>query len=74
MEEKTEVIGEIRSGNIRIAINQFGKSTLLDIRKYFKTEEGQLAPTKKGISLTKEQFIEILEILNQKKEDISKLL
>jgi hypothetical protein len=74
MEEKTEVIGEIKSGNIRITVNQFGKSMLLDIRKYFKTEDGQSAPTKKGISLSKEQFLEILEILNQKKDDISKLL
>ncbi|OHD56496.1 MAG: hypothetical protein A2Y33_15330 [Spirochaetes bacterium GWF1_51_8] len=74
MEESAGFIGEIKSGNIRINVNKFGSSMYLDIRKYFTNAENQLSPTKKGISLNKEQFLEVLEFLSAKKDEIIKLL
>lgn len=73
MDKESKTIAEIKQGNIVISISEFNGVKYLDIRKYFKTEEGELQPTKKGIALSKVQFQELLTLLNSKKEEIEGL-
>lgn len=74
MEAELKQIGEIKNGNILITISEFNNVKYLNIRKYYKDEGGELKPTKKGIVLNKNQFLEVLTILNEKKEDIESSL
>ena len=74
MEAELKQIGEVKNGNIQITISEFNNVKYLNIRKYYKDEGGELKPTKKGIVLNKNQFQEVLTILNEKKEDIESSL
>lgn len=64
------VIGEIKKGTILVSISEFKDKKYLDIRKYFTNKEGEFAPTRKGISLTSEQFQELLTLLKEKNDEI----
>ncbi len=68
------LIGEIKNGNIHISISEFKDKKYLDIRKYFTNNEGEFAPTRKGISLTSEQYAELLTLLNENKQTITEKL
>ncbi len=74
MDQNTAIIGEIKNGNIIISISEFNGKKFLDIRKFFRDDNEQLQPTKKGIAMNKEQFEGVLGILNDNKEEIKKLL
>lgn len=69
-EENGELIGEVKSGGIHISISTFNNVKYLDIRKYFRDDNGEMKPTKKGIALNKAQFQEVLSVLNAKKDEI----
>ncbi len=74
MDSNTRIIGEIKNGSKLITISEFNGKKFLDIRKFFKDDQDQLKPTKKGIALNKDQFLEVLEILNSKKSEIEELI
>lgn len=74
MDSNAKIIGEIKNGNIIISISEFNGKKFLDIRKFFKNDNEELQPTKKGIALNKEQFTGVLELLNDNKENIRELL
>lgn len=57
--------------NLKIAsVSEFKGKPLLDLRNYFTTKDGETKPTQKGISLTAEQWLALLE----KKDEISEAL
>lgn len=57
--------------NLKIAsVSEFKGKPLLDLRNYFTTKDGETKPTQKGISLTAEQWLTLLE----KKDEISEAL
>ena len=58
---------------IVIDLKIFKGRKLIDIRKYFhdKTDEEIFLPTKKGISLNPIQFSQLVDALNQSKDEIS---
>ena len=72
--EKRETVAEIEVGKDIIRIDA-GESSL-DIRRYYQTDNGEWAPTKKGIVLNKEILIEVLpHIINaMEKNDVYDVL
>ena len=52
-------------GTLNLSVSQYQGMTLIDIRKYFE-KDGNVLPTKRGISLTVEQW----DALLSKLEDI----
>ncbi|KAK3174828.1 hypothetical protein OEA41_002074 [Lepraria neglecta] len=58
-----EVFWEL-SGKRRVGIQEFGGRKLINIREYYE-KDGQMLPTKKGISLPIDQFNALIELLPQ---------
>jgi hypothetical protein len=56
--EQKETVAEIEAGRDIIRID--AGETSVDIRRYYETESGEWAPTKKGICLKKEMLFEIV--------------
>lgn len=56
-----------------ITVSEFRGTKYLNIRKYFD-DNGKWKPTKKGITLKKDQYVELLEILNSRNGEILGLL
>lgn len=54
-----------------LELKEYNGSNLIDIRKYFTDKKsGELAPTRKGISLTEVQYQVLTETLNDKSDQI----
>ena len=52
------------SGKRRVTVRKFRSSTLIDIREYYEDKaSGEERPGKKGLSLTKEQFEKLKDLL-----------
>jgi hypothetical protein len=47
----------------RVTVRQWRASTLVDIREFYADGEGVWKPGKKGISLTREQFMRLRELM-----------
>jgi uncharacterized small protein (DUF1192 family) len=47
-----EAIGSIKRGNgiIRVRVDEYNGKTYADIRNYYLNDDGDYAPTKKGVS------------------------
>lgn len=71
MEQVEFMVGSSRTP-IMLSLKEFHGKKLLDIRKYFKAkgEDGELKPTRKGISLTGQQLALVLEALSEHSADI----
>ena len=50
--------------------SEYEGKKLLDIRKFYKTKDGDLKPTRKGVSLNHVQFEAISTLFEQKNEEI----
>ena len=61
------VIGEIQKGTdkIIVTVKEFKGKTYVDIRTYFENDQGEMMPTKKGVSLTPENLDDILGLLKE---------
>ncbi len=68
MSETAKTIAEITSGHILVTVSEFNRVKYVDIRKYYRDDAGETRPTKKGISLNREQFGEVLKALNTHKD------
>ena len=64
------VIGEIQKGTdkIMVTVKEFKGKTYVDIRTYFENDQGEMVPTKKGVSLTPENLDDILTLLQDAKK------
>ncbi|MDR2017848.1 MAG: transcriptional coactivator p15/PC4 family protein [Syntrophobacterales bacterium] len=60
-------IGEIQKGTdkIIVTVKEFKGKTYVDIRTYFENDQGEMTPTKKGVSLTPDNLDDILNILQE---------
>ncbi len=56
-----------------VTVSEFRGTKFLNIRKHFE-DNGEWKPTKKGITLRKEQYEDLLTILNSRNGDILKAL
>ncbi len=48
---------------IRIALNEYKDKEYIDIRTYYMADDGELKPTKKGVTIPKEQYPELKEAI-----------
>ncbi len=67
------IIGEIQktgTDKIIITVKEFKGKTYVDVRNFFENDEGEMVPTKKGISLTPENLDELIRILGEAKKSL----
>jgi hypothetical protein len=63
-----KVLVDIEKGRgevIRVEIGEFKGKKLLHIRTWYTNEAGELAPTKKGVALSYDQFEKFKSVLGQ---------
>lgn len=69
MEDKVLLdIEKTRGEVIRVEVSEFKGKKLLNIRTWYTNDAGELAPTKKGVTLSYEQFQKFQTILPQIEE------
>lgn len=62
------IIGEIQktgTDRIIVTVKEFKGKTYVDVRNFFENDEGEMVPTKKGVSLTPENLDELIRILGE---------
>lgn len=67
------IIGEIQKAGtdkIIVTIKEFKGKTYIDVRNFFENDEGEMIPTKKGVSLTPENLDDLIRILNEAKKKL----
>ena len=64
------VIGEIQKGTdkIMVTVKEIKGKTYVDIRTYFENDQGEMVPTKKGVSLTPDNVDDMLRFLEDAKK------
>ena len=64
------VIGEIQKGTdkIMVTVKEFKGKTYVDIRTYFENDQGEMVPTKKGVSLTPDNVDDMVRFLQDAKK------
>ncbi len=63
-------IGEIQktgTDKIIVTVKEFKGKTYVDVRTFFENDEGEMIPTKKGVSLTPENLDELIRLLTEAK-------
>lgn len=68
--ERLEIIIGSKKSPIKLKLNEFKGRKLLDIRKYYSSNE-ELMPTKKGISLNASQYAQIIDSIKKHHRRIS---
>lgn len=66
-------IGEIQktgTDRIIVTVKEFKGKTYVDVRNFFENDEGEMVPTKKGISLTPENLDELILLLGEAKKNL----
>ena len=62
------------SGKRRVTVRKYRSSVLIDIREYYEDKaSGEERPGKKGISLSKEQFEKLKELMPEIDEAVKKM-
>ncbi len=67
------IIGEIQktgTDRIIVTVKEFKGKTYVDVRNFFENDEGEMVPTKKGVSLTPENLDELIRILGEAKKQL----
>jgi len=62
------LIGEIQKNSIdklRVSISEYKGFTFLDIRVHYEDSQGEYKPTKKGITLKKEDIEPLIKLLKE---------
>jgi hypothetical protein len=71
--EGAMIIGEIQktgTDRIIITVKEFKGKTYIDVRNFFENDEGEMVPTKKGVSLTPENLDELIRLLGEAKKQL----
>jgi hypothetical protein len=71
--EGAMIIGEIQktgTDRIIVTVKEFKGKTYVDVRNFFENDEGEMVPTKKGVSLTPENLDELIRILGEAKKQL----
>lgn len=69
-------IADIEKGRgevIRVEITEFKGKKLVNIRTWYTDDAGQLAPTKKGVALSPEQFEKLKSALSETENRLKEL-
>ncbi|OPY02227.1 MAG: Transcriptional Coactivator p15 (PC4) [Syntrophorhabdus sp. PtaB.Bin047] len=67
------IIGEIQktgTDRIIVTVKEFKGKTYIDVRNFFENDEGEMVPTKKGVSLTPENLDELIRLLGEAKKQL----
>jgi len=67
------IIGEIQktgTDKIIVTLKEFKGKTYVDVRTFFENDEGEMVPTKKGVSLTPDNLDELIRLLTEAKEKL----
>ena len=62
------LIGEIQKNateKLKVLISEFKGFTFLDIRIYYEDDQGEYKPTRKGITLKKEDIEPLIKLLQE---------
>ena len=61
-----KIIIELEKGSetLRIALTEYKGAQRVDMRLYYETGQGELKPTKRGISVTPDMIPDIIKSLN----------
>jgi hypothetical protein len=71
--EGAMIIGEIQktgTDRIIVTVKEFKGKTYIDVRNFFENDEGEMVPTKKGVSLTPENLDELIRLLGEAKKQL----
>ena len=58
---------------MRISLSEFNGTPILNIRNYFE-KDGEMRPTKKGISISRNKFLDLAKVFNEHQEHIASFL
>ena len=58
---------------MRISLSEFNGTPILNIRNYFE-KDGKMRPTKKGISISRNKFLDLAKVFNEHHEHIASFL
>jgi len=67
------LIGEISKNStekIKVSVSEYKGYTFLDIRVYYEDDQGEWKPTKKGITVSKDNIDPIIKLLNEGKKKL----
>ena len=67
--QNNEIVYDIGK-NKRVRIYNFKNMRLVDIRALYRSSDGEMMPSKKGISLTKDDFLEFCELVDDIKKNL----
>jgi hypothetical protein len=62
------LIGEIQKNStdkLRVSVSEYKSFTFLDVRVYYENDHGEYKPTKKGITLKKEDIEPLIKLLQE---------
>ncbi len=66
-------IGEISKNStekIRVTVSEYKGYTFLDVRVYYEDDQGEWKPTKKGITISKDNLEPLIKLLNEGKKKL----
>ncbi len=60
-----------KNGEIRVNLEEFKGKTLLHIRYFVQMKDGELIPTKKGVTFTPDQIDNLLNLVTEAKASLN---
>lgn len=67
------LIGEIQKNStekIRVSLSEYKGYQFIDVRVYFEDDSGEWKPTKKGITVSKDNIEPLVKLLNEGKKKL----
>jgi Transcriptional Coactivator p15 (PC4) len=64
----TQIVGAVRKGRnaeVRVTLQEFKGAEVLDVRVYFRGENGQMKPTGKGITVSVRSLPQLAALINE---------
>lgn len=74
MTERRLLIAGSKNSPLVATLSEYEGNRLLDLRKYFRDKQGELKPTRKGISLSLFQYEQICSLLENSNSEITNWL
>ena len=59
---------------LRIALQRFEAQPLLNIRYYYEDKQGEMQPTKKGVSISRNRYLDLVDAIEKHHDSISDYL
>ena len=65
-------IQKLGTDKIIVTVKEFKGKTYIDVRNFYENDDGEMMPTKKGISLTPENLDALIRLLGEAKKQLPK--